>query len=184
MKLTSSPHHCIWSSPIHLSSSSHRSLLISISPRKTKLLRSIPSFRLIRRRNLCSASNFKKLVGSWKEDSGKEIQVVSKKDEEEDLKSWMHENGLPPCKVVLKEKPSYDEKLRSIHYAAASEDLELLDDDASVFVLFLMTPHQTPTRPDFSISDDASMIHLHPEPLPEPELHRHGLALPWPPTQR
>ncbi|XP_044466877.1 actin-histidine N-methyltransferase [Mangifera indica] len=52
-------------------------------------------------------------------------EVVSKKDlESADLKSWMHKNGLPPCKVVLKEKPSHDENHRPIRYVAASEDLQ------------------------------------------------------------
>lgn len=44
-----------------------------------------------------------------------------------DLKSWLHKEGLPPCKVVLKEKPSHDGKYHSIHYVAASEDLEAGD---------------------------------------------------------
>ena len=51
---------------------------------------------------------------------------MSKKKEEEelgDLKSWMHKNGLPPCKVVFKEKPSHCEKHSLIYYVAASEDL-------------------------------------------------------------
>ncbi|EEF50946.1 conserved hypothetical protein [Ricinus communis] len=39
----------------------------------------------------------------------------------------MHKNGLPPCKVVLKERPSHDAKLRPIHYVAASEDLQTGD---------------------------------------------------------
>ncbi|KAM2170997.1 hypothetical protein ACFX1R_036140 [Malus domestica] len=33
------------------------------------------------------------------------------------------------------------------------------------------------------LSEPPASIHLHPELLPEPELHRQGLALPWPPTQ-
>ncbi|KAM2107159.1 hypothetical protein ACFX1Q_024169 [Malus domestica] len=127
MELSPPQHRCICLETVRSSSSSHRPLLVSISPRKTRLLRSVPSFRSIRRRNLCSASSSETLVGSRKEDGGKHSQVVSKKDEEEDLKSWMHKNGLPPCKVVLKEKPSYDEKLRPIHYVAASEDLEVGD---------------------------------------------------------
>lgn len=50
---------------------------------------------------------------------------MSKKEEDfGDLKSWMHKNGLPPCKVLLKEKPSHNEKHRPIHYVAASEDLQ------------------------------------------------------------
>lgn len=41
------------------------------------------------------------------------------------LKSWLHKEGLPPCKVVLKERPSHDGKHRPIHYVAASEDLKV-----------------------------------------------------------
>lgn len=53
-------------------------------------------------------------------------EVVSKKEEDlGDLKSWMHKNGLPPCKVILKEKPSHNAKHRPIHYVAASEDLQV-----------------------------------------------------------
>lgn len=44
----------------------------------------------------------------------------------------MHKNGLPPCKVVLKERPSHDKKLRPIHYVAASEDLQASDVAVSV----------------------------------------------------
>ncbi|XP_034209166.1 actin-histidine N-methyltransferase isoform X2 [Prunus dulcis] len=122
-----SPLHnrCIWSSPVR-SSSSHRLLLVSLSARKSKSPGLVPSFRSTRRRNLCSASSSETLIGSRKED-GKHSQVVSKKEEEEDLKSWMHKNGLPPCKVVLKEKPSHNEKHRPIHYVAASEDLQVGD---------------------------------------------------------
>ena len=74
-----------------------------------------------RRRNLCFAT----LV-----DGKRTSEVVSKRGGEEedefgDLKSWMHKNGLPPCKVVLKERPSHDKKLRPIHYVAASEDLQV-----------------------------------------------------------
>jgi hypothetical protein len=36
----------------------------------------------------------------------------------------MHKNGLPPCKVVLKDKPSHDDSHKPIHYVAASEDLQ------------------------------------------------------------
>ncbi|KAJ4729411.1 N-methyltransferase [Melia azedarach] len=81
------------------------------------------SFRLIRRRNPFSVrvSSSDTLVAGSRE-------VVSKRDEEAgDLKSWMHKNGLPPCKVVLKERPSHDEKHRPIHYVAASEDLRAGD---------------------------------------------------------
>lgn len=73
---------------------------------------------------MCLASSSDTLV------SGKSSSptVASKKDkefeEEEDLKSWMHKNGLPPCKVVLKDRQAYDSRHPSIHYVAASEDLQ------------------------------------------------------------
>nr|CAD1823458.1 unnamed protein product [Ananas comosus var. bracteatus] len=44
-----------------------------------------------------------------------------------DLKAWLHAHGLPPCKVVLRERPSPDGKHRPIHYVAASEDLQAGD---------------------------------------------------------
>lgn len=70
-------------------------------------------------------------------DGKRTSEVVSKRGGEEedefgDLKSWMHKNGLPPCKVVLKERPSHDKKLRPIHYVAASEDLQATDVAVSV----------------------------------------------------
>ncbi|KAI3474977.1 hypothetical protein Pfo_030288 [Paulownia fortunei] len=68
-------------------------------------------------RNMCAASNSDTIVKS----SG----ITSKKEEQHgDLKSWMDRNGLPPCKVILKERPSHDSKHRPIHYVAASEDLQ------------------------------------------------------------
>ncbi|GAB2210992.1 hypothetical protein Droror1_Dr00016282 [Drosera rotundifolia] len=48
------------------------------------------------------------------------------------MKEWMHMNGLPPCKVVLRERASYDENLKAIHYVAASEDLKVGDTAFSV----------------------------------------------------
>ncbi|EPS58823.1 hypothetical protein M569_15990, partial [Genlisea aurea] len=48
----------------------------------------------------------------------------SKEEEHGDLKSWMEKNGLPPCKVMLKERHSHDNKHRPIHYVAASENLQ------------------------------------------------------------
>lgn len=79
------------------------------------------SLRLVRRKNRFSirVSSSDTLVAGSRE-------VVSKKEEDlGDLKSWMHKNGLPPCKVILKEKPSHNEKHRPIHYVAASEDLQV-----------------------------------------------------------
>ncbi|KAB2002523.1 hypothetical protein ES319_D11G072100v1 [Gossypium barbadense] len=55
-------------------------------------------------------------------------ELGSKKDDEfGDLKSWMHRNGLPRCKVVLNESTSHDEKHMPVHYVAASEDLRAGD---------------------------------------------------------
>lgn len=66
------------------------------------------------------------MAGSRKED-GKfnEVATKNENDEFEDLKYWMHKNGLPSCKVVLKERPSHDQKHSPIHYVAASEDLQV-----------------------------------------------------------
>jgi hypothetical protein len=129
-----SPLHgsCI-SSPIcsspSSSSSSDRPLSVlsrvSISARRNPRL--VSSFRSARRRNLCSAQSSETLLAG-KDGKPKHREVVSKKDEEvelRDLKSWMHKNGLPPCKVELKERPSHDVKHRPIHYVAASEDLQV-----------------------------------------------------------
>ncbi|KAL0331880.1 UNVERIFIED_CONTAM: hypothetical protein Scaly_2089500 [Sesamum calycinum] len=70
--------------------------------------------------HMCAASNSDTIV--------KSSEITSKKEEEHgDLKSWMHRNGLPPCKVMLRERPSHDSKHRPIHYVAASEDLQAGD---------------------------------------------------------
>eukprot|EP00252_Welwitschia_mirabilis_P009471 TRINITY_DN22071_c0_g1_i1.p1 TRINITY_DN22071_c0_g1~~TRINITY_DN22071_c0_g1_i1.p1 ORF type:complete len:501 (+),score=90.01 TRINITY_DN22071_c0_g1_i1:173-1675(+) len=45
---------------------------------------------------------------------------------EPQLKAWMEQNGLPPCKVVLKERPPVGNH-PPIHYVAASEDLRAGD---------------------------------------------------------
>jgi len=50
--------------------------------------------------------------------------AIRGKEEEVDLKSWMHRHGLPPCRVMLKERPSPDGKHKPIKYVAASEDLQ------------------------------------------------------------
>ncbi|PON46316.1 Rubisco LSMT, substrate-binding domain containing protein [Parasponia andersonii] len=133
MEVGSMHDRCIWS-PIPSSSSPNRPpfLLhsrVSISPRrKNPSLLTSSSCRSFRRRNFCSASssssssNSDTLVaaGSREEEEGEEGGFV-------DLKSWMHKNGLPPCKVVLRERPSHDEKHRPIHYVAASQDLQVGD---------------------------------------------------------
>ncbi|KDP46324.1 hypothetical protein JCGZ_10164 [Jatropha curcas] len=107
---------------------------VSTSVRNSKIPKRTVLFRSIRQRNLCSASSSETLVSNTRKDDEKHRAivssgVVSKKEEEQfgDLKSWMHKNGLPPCKVVLKERPSLDAKLRPIHYVAASEDLQAGD---------------------------------------------------------
>lgn len=55
--------------------------------------------------------------------------VQSKKEEHEsgiDLKQWMHEQGLPECKVALAEhRPWEGDKGRPIHYVVASQDLQV-----------------------------------------------------------
>ncbi|OIW12250.1 hypothetical protein TanjilG_06039 [Lupinus angustifolius] len=73
--------------------------------------------RALRRTSYCSASNHHTLVTAKKEEEA----------EHGDLKCWMHKHGLPPCKVVLKEKPSHDNTHKPIHYVAASEDLQVGD---------------------------------------------------------
>ncbi|MED6157875.1 hypothetical protein PIB30_027540 [Stylosanthes scabra] len=81
--------------------------------------------RSLRRKSYCSASSRDTLLAG-----GGEAAVVSagKKEEEQgDLKSWMHKHGLPPCKVVLREKPSHNDTHKPIHYVAASEDLQAGD---------------------------------------------------------
>ena len=102
-----------------------------ISPSLTVLSRVSNSFSNLpkravsfhrRRRNLCFAT----LV-----DGKRPGEVVSERGGEEengfgDLKSWMLNNGLPPCKVVLKERSSHDKELLPIRYVAASEDLQVL----------------------------------------------------------
>ena len=82
-------------------------------------------YHLICWKNLCSALSSDTLVAE-KDGKPNNWEVVSKQEEEEeDLKSWMHKNGLPPCKVLLKEKPSPDEKHCPIHYVAADHDMWL-----------------------------------------------------------
>jgi hypothetical protein len=55
----------------------------------------------------------------------------SRKEEHEsgiDLKQWMHEQGLPECKVALAEhRPWEGDKGRSIHYIVASQDLQVTE---------------------------------------------------------
>ncbi|RID73390.1 hypothetical protein BRARA_B00543 [Brassica rapa] len=88
--------------------------------RNRNLVSSIP------RRSLCvSASSSDTLLagGSPKEDE-RQSKVSSKGDDSEDLKLWMDKKGLPPCKILLKERPAHDQNHKPIHYVAASEDLQ------------------------------------------------------------
>lgn len=69
-------------------------------------------------RNMCAASNSDTIL--------KSSDISSKKEEDYgDLKCWMEKNGLPPSKVMLKERPSHDSNYHSIHYVAASENLQV-----------------------------------------------------------
>lgn len=119
-----------FSPPIRNSSSSPHPLPPPLSSFFTLSL--CNNHRTLRRKSYCSASNSDTLLG--------EAVVVSnsgKKEEEQgDLKSWMHKHGLPPCKVVLKEKPSHDNTHKPIHYVAASEDLQVQENKSLFFFFF------------------------------------------------
>lgn len=90
---------------------------------------------------MCSASSSDTLVDNGPVKEGrKSLEVSGKKgDEYGDLKSWMHENGLPPCKVAIKDRPSHNAKHLPIHYVAASEDLQAGDIAFSVPDSLLVT---------------------------------------------
>ncbi|KAG1331333.1 putative actin-histidine N-methyltransferase [Cocos nucifera] len=82
-------------------------------------------FRAGHRRNLCLTCAAETLVaGSRREEGSSHVLRGEKRAEAGDLKSWLHAHGLPPCKVVLKERPSHDGRHWPMHYIAASEDLE------------------------------------------------------------
>lgn len=97
--------------------------------------------RLHRFRNVSSASNSDTLLaGRVEEEKKRSKDVASNKgDEYGDLKAWMHNNGLPPCKVFLRDRPSHDAKHSPIHYVAASEDLQAGDVAFSVPNSLLVT---------------------------------------------
>lgn len=93
------------------------------------------SSRSVPRRSLCVSSSSSAdtvLAGGSPNKNERQSKVSSRKegDDSEDLKHWMDKKGLPPCKVVLKERPAHDQNHKPIHYVAASEDLQ-------VFWLFL-----------------------------------------------
>lgn len=86
---------------------------ISLSLRRTPKVAGKP-------RNIFAASNSSEMIV----ESTKILSSKENDDEYGDLKTWMERNGLPPCKVMLKERPYHDSKHRPIHYVAASEDLQ------------------------------------------------------------
>lgn len=103
--------HCISSifHPPALIYHSHVAIAVSLSKKPGNVRKC---------RDMCAASNSDTIV--------KSSEIISKKEEEHgDLKSWMEKNGLPPCKVMLKERPSHDSNHPPIHYVAASEDLQV-----------------------------------------------------------
>lgn len=127
--------HCITSSPLRSSSPRPPCALprarVSVSIRRSPR-RGFLGLCSLRRRLCCASGNLETLVAGLQEDEDEDEDekhggVLGVREEEfGDLKSWMHENGLPPCKVVLKERPSHNEKHKPIHYVAASEDLQVI----------------------------------------------------------
>lgn len=116
---------CI-SSPLRLWT--HRTSPLVVSRFSILVRNQRKNARLHQFRSVSSASNSDTLlsgrVGEEKKRS-KDVVASNKGDEYGDLKSWMHKNGLPPCKVVLRDRPSHDAKHSPIHYVAASEDLQV-----------------------------------------------------------
>ena len=91
---------------------------------------SLSSSRSVPQRSLCvsSSSSDTLLAGGSSKEDERQSKVSSKKegDDSGDLKHWLDKNGLPPCKVLLKERPAHDQNHKPIHYVAASEDLQVL----------------------------------------------------------
>ncbi|KAJ8750317.1 hypothetical protein K2173_014232 [Erythroxylum novogranatense] len=108
---------------------------LAVSPRPKPSFSSLPrhfvSFRSFCFPNCCRASSSDTLLADNSSGAKRSRGVSSVKggSEEEfaDFKEWMHKHGLPPCNVVLKERPSHDSKHKPIHYVAASRDLEAGD---------------------------------------------------------
>lgn len=93
----------------------------------------LPAFRVqrrrapfvaIRRQKPCLACGADTLVAR-SEGSSQALPSDKVRAEGAELKSWLHQHGLPPCKVDLKERPSHDGKHHPIHYVVASEDLQV-----------------------------------------------------------
>ncbi|MQM09229.1 hypothetical protein Taro_042097 [Colocasia esculenta] len=120
-----------FSSPIP--STSRRMLFSSVPVAYLSLLRChVRSHRYagVRRRNLClSCGRAEALVAGTRNEEVTSHASLQKEKEPGTvgLKSWLHSQGLPPCKVVLKERASLDGKHQPIHYVAASEDLQAGD---------------------------------------------------------
>ncbi|KAF3502685.1 hypothetical protein F2Q69_00044881 [Brassica cretica] len=89
---------------------------------------SLSSSRSVPQRSLCvsSSSSDTLLAGGSSKEDERQSKASSKKegDDSGDLKHWLDRNGLPPCKVLLKERPAHDQNHKPIHYVAASEDLQ------------------------------------------------------------
>ncbi|KAJ6817768.1 ribulose-1,5 bisphosphate carboxylase/oxygenase large subunit N-methyltransferase, chloroplastic [Iris pallida] len=85
-------------------------------------------FRRRHRRNFLACSAAETLVSS-SSSAAAAAGGIGRVTEGGDLKSWLHSEGLPPCKVLLGDRPSLGigEHGRSIHYVAASEDLKAGD---------------------------------------------------------
>jgi len=86
-----------------------------------------------RRRSFYSDSNNDTLIAG----GGPAVAGAGEKHEE-DLKSWMHKQGLPPCKVVLKDKPCHNDPHKPIHYVAASEDLQVHSPLKNNFIIVII----------------------------------------------
>ncbi|KAL5186819.1 [Fructose-bisphosphate aldolase]-lysine N-methyltransferase, chloroplastic [Glycine soja] len=101
----------LFSPPIRYSPSPALSTFFAVKNRRCR-----------RRSSFCSASNPDTLTAG-----GGAVVAGAGEKHEEDLKSWMHKHGLPPCKVVLKDKPCPNDSHKPIHYVAASQDLQVGD---------------------------------------------------------
>ncbi|KAL2610275.1 hypothetical protein R1flu_028848 [Riccia fluitans] len=87
------------------------------------LLRIVVGARQKQKLELKRAAGFARNAGVNVQDGHRKVQ------EKEgfktlDLKEWMHEQGLPPCKVELLERTCFESHGKPIHYVAASEDLQ------------------------------------------------------------
>ncbi|XP_068657100.1 uncharacterized protein [Aristolochia californica] len=98
------------------------SRVVNPIPRQVKKLVTFQTNRRVNHYFACGAGTL--IAGSRKEEGNSKPGVL---EEVGDLKSWLHSEGLPPCKVVLRERPSRDGNHRPIKFIAACEDLEAGD---------------------------------------------------------